>query len=181
MDSSPMDTCSPVEAITSSSRALASGLISFASARSRFVSPAISEGTTTRRWPSFTKRWTRRATSRMRSGLPMEVPPYFWTIRDTGGNRQAKTAILACQFVYSEDDSLGAPTVKSQLRPHTLAVLALACGVAASALAWFAAGLQVEREGRAKFAAQSGLAVGLLERRIQRYLDLLYGVAGLAY
>ena len=25
---------------------------------------------------------TRRATLRMRSGLPTEVPPYFWTIRD---------------------------------------------------------------------------------------------------
>ena len=29
---------------------------------------------------SAAKRATRRATSRMRSGLPMEVPPYFWTI-----------------------------------------------------------------------------------------------------
>ena len=43
--------------------------------------------------------------------------------------------------------------MKSHLRPRTLAVIALACGLAAS----------------------------LLERRIQRYTDLLYGVAALAY
>ena len=71
--------------------------------------------------------------------------------------------------------------MKSHLRPQTLAIIALACGLAASALAWFAAGHQVEREGQAKFDAQAGLAAGLLERRIQRYIDLLYSVAALAY
>ncbi len=83
-----METCSPVDAITSSSRAEASGLSSLASPSRRLVSPAIAEGTTTSLWPSSTKRATRLATSRMRSGLPMEVPPYFWTISDTGMNRE---------------------------------------------------------------------------------------------
>ncbi len=79
-----METCSPVEAMTSSSRGSGSGFSSFARARRRFVSPDMAETTTTTWWPSFTNRSTRRATSRMRSGLPMEVPPYFWTMRDTG-------------------------------------------------------------------------------------------------
>src|SRR5437016_3033780 len=89
----PIETCSPVEAITSSSRTFASGSISFASARSRLVSPAMADGTTTSWWPSLAKCATRRATSRIRSRLPMEVPPYFWTIRDkrtsavVGGDR----------------------------------------------------------------------------------------------
>jgi len=71
--------------------------------------------------------------------------------------------------------------MKSPLRPRTLAVIALACGLAASLAAWFAAGRLVERESRARFAAQAGLAASLLERRMQRYTDLLYGVAALAY
>jgi hypothetical protein len=36
----------------------------------------------------------RRATSRMRSGLPMEVPPYFWTIRDTRGGCSGEKALF---------------------------------------------------------------------------------------
>jgi diguanylate cyclase (GGDEF)-like protein/PAS domain S-box-containing protein len=71
--------------------------------------------------------------------------------------------------------------MKSHLRPRTLAVIALVCGLAASLAAWFASGRLVERESRARFAAQAGLAGSLLERRIQRYTDLLYGVAALAY
>ena len=31
---------------------------------------------------------TLRATFRIRSGLPTEVPPYFWTIRRMGGSAQ---------------------------------------------------------------------------------------------
>ena len=67
------------------------------------------------------------------------------------------------------------------LRPRTVAVVALAIGLAATALAWFIAGRQVEREGLAKFQQQANLASGLLERRIQRYIDVLYGLEALAY
>jgi hypothetical protein len=44
---SPIVTCSPVAATTSSSRGSGVGESSFASASSRFVSPAIAETTTT--------------------------------------------------------------------------------------------------------------------------------------
>ena len=64
----------------------------FAAARAdhgaRLIRPAMAEGTTTSRCPSRAKRAPPRATSRMRSVLPMEVPPYFCTIK----------AILSCQL-----------------------------------------------------------------------------------
>src|SRR5512140_3809871 len=84
MDRSPIETCSPVEAITSNSRGWGSGLSSFARLSRRLVSPAMAEGTTASWWPCLAKRAMRRATSRLRSGLPIEVPPYFWTINATG-------------------------------------------------------------------------------------------------
>jgi len=52
-----------------------------ASASRRFVSPLIAEGTTTRRCPARTHLATRRATLWIRSGEPIEVPPYLWTIK----------------------------------------------------------------------------------------------------
>src|SRR5215471_18499650 len=67
------------------------------------------------------------------------------------------------------------------LRPRSVAAVALAIGLGATLWAWFIAGRQVEREGRAKFEQQSSLAAGLLERRIQRYIDALYGLEALAY
>src|SRR5260221_506682 len=73
--------------MTSSSRASASALISFASASRRLGPPAIAEGTTTSRCPSRAKRATRRATPRVRSGLPTEGPPDFWTISDPVASR----------------------------------------------------------------------------------------------
>src|SRR6185436_7506245 len=75
-------------------RGFGSAFSSRARPRSRLVSPAIAEGTTTTWWPSFTKRAMRFATSRILSGEPIEVPPYFWTIRDKGWNR-AKGRILS--------------------------------------------------------------------------------------
>ena len=45
-------TCSPVEAITSSSRGSGCGWISLASAIRRLVSPDIADGTTTTSWPA---------------------------------------------------------------------------------------------------------------------------------
>src|SRR5687768_8024039 len=51
-----------------------------ASAIRRLVSPAIAEGTTTRSWPAAFHFATRRATLRMRSTEPTEVPPNFCTI-----------------------------------------------------------------------------------------------------
>ena len=55
--------------------------ISFAIAIRRLVSPAMAEGTTTMSWPIAFHRATRRATLRMRSMVPTEVPPNFWTIK----------------------------------------------------------------------------------------------------
>ncbi len=71
--------------------------------------------------------------------------------------------------------------MKTYLRPQNVALVALACGVAATLFAWFLAGRQVEREASAEFAAQANLATNILERRIQRYVDVLYGLEALAY
>ncbi len=71
--------------------------------------------------------------------------------------------------------------MKTYLRPRNVALLALACGVAATLFAWFLAGRQVQREAQAEFAGQANLATNILERRMQRYIDLLYGLEALAY
>src|SRR5258708_3831932 len=42
-------------------------------------------------WPSRWKRATRRATLRMRSLPPIDVPPYFWTISAIGSLEQSKS------------------------------------------------------------------------------------------
>ena len=46
------------------------------------VTPDMAETTMTRRWPALCDSATRLATLRMRSGLPTDVPPYFWTRND---------------------------------------------------------------------------------------------------
>ena len=71
--------------------------------------------------------------------------------------------------------------MKNTLRPHNLTLLAVACGVAATLFAWFVAGRQAEREAQAEFANRANLATNLLERRLQRYVDLLYGLEALSY
>ena len=108
----------------------------------------------------------------MRSGLPIEVPPYFWTISDTGDDSE-KAAILSRRTAKT--------SMKTVLRPQTLALIALACGVAATLFAWHLAGRQAAAEAKAEFVSQANLASSLLERRVQRYLDLLSGLQALAY
>ncbi|QJR14300.1 bifunctional diguanylate cyclase/phosphodiesterase [Usitatibacter palustris] len=69
--------------------------------------------------------------------------------------------------------------MKNYLRPQTVALITLACGVLVSVAAWFFVGRQADREARADFANQAILAANLVERRVQRYVDLLYGMEGL--
>jgi hypothetical protein len=80
-ESKPTETCSPVQAIMSISRSTEglwlAGATSFASPSSRLVSPLIAEGTTTNWWPARAHLATRLATLRMRSVVPIEVPPYL--------------------------------------------------------------------------------------------------------
>src|SRR5882672_3422842 len=77
---SPTETCSPVETTTSCSRWLGRREIWPVSPSSRFVSPAIALTTTTTSFPALRAASARRATLRIRSRSPTEVPPYFWTI-----------------------------------------------------------------------------------------------------
>ncbi len=67
------------------------------------------------------------------------------------------------------------------LRPHIVALAALALGVAATLLAWFMAARQADRESRVEFSNHANLAANLLDRRVQRYVDVLYGLEALAY
>ena len=71
--------------------------------------------------------------------------------------------------------------MKTYLRPKNVALVALACGLAATLLAWFLAGRQVQREQVSEFSGQANLAANILERRLQRYIDLLYGLEALAH
>src|SRR5216683_2920752 len=77
---SPTETCSPVETTTSCSRWLGRREIWPVSPSSRFVSPAIALTTTTTSFPALRAASARRATLRIRSRSPTEVPPYFWTM-----------------------------------------------------------------------------------------------------
>lgn len=52
--------------------------------------------------------------------------------------------------------------------------------MAGSLLAWLLLGGQVEREAEGEFANKAQLAGNVVERRIQRYVDLLYGLDALA-
>ena len=61
----------------SSSGVLRSGDSCLARASRRFVSPLIADGTTTSWCPALTHLATRRATLWIRSGEPIEVPPYL--------------------------------------------------------------------------------------------------------
>ncbi|QJR10099.1 hypothetical protein DSM104443_01151 [Usitatibacter rugosus] len=70
--------------------------------------------------------------------------------------------------------------MKKTLRPQTLALATLLAGVVLSIAAWFFVARQVETQARADFANQASLAASLVERRVQRYVDLLYGLEALA-
>ena len=67
------------------------------------------------------------------------------------------------------------------LRPQIIALTALALGVAATLFAWFMAARQADREAAAEFANHANLAANLLYGRVQRYVDVLYGLEALAY
>src|SRR5579859_1971649 len=79
-----METCSPDAKSTSSSRRLGRGVRRWAKPKSRSVSPAMAETTTTTSWPSARVAATLPATSSIRSQSATEVPPYFWTMRAKG-------------------------------------------------------------------------------------------------
>jgi diguanylate cyclase (GGDEF)-like protein/PAS domain S-box-containing protein len=120
-------------------------------------------------WPSAAKRATRLATSRMRSGLPIEVPPYFWTISDKG--------MTPCKSRYSIVTTSHA--VKRYLPPQSLAWIVLAFGVAAAVGAWHYTARQSDSDARAEFESRANLAASLVDRKVQRYIDLLYGMEAL--
>ena len=71
--------------------------------------------------------------------------------------------------------------MRKSLRSRSIRMIALACGLAATLFAWYEVGRQADLEARAQFASRANLATGLLERRIQRYLDILYGLQAFAY
>src|ERR1017187_10311373 len=75
-----MVVCSPVASRTSISRSLGRGMSSLAILMRLSVTPLMAETTTTIWSPLARYLATRAATFLMRSGLPTEVPPYFWTI-----------------------------------------------------------------------------------------------------
>jgi len=66
-------------------------------------------------------------------------------------------------------------------RPQLIAFSALALGAAATLVAWLATGWQAQRQGEVEFAAQASRSAALIEQQVHRYLDVLYGVAALAY
>jgi CHASE1-domain containing sensor protein/acetyl esterase/lipase len=66
-------------------------------------------------------------------------------------------------------------------RPRSVALIALASGLAATLIAWIATGHQADREAQAEFASKATVATNVLERRIQRYIDAVWGLGALAY
>ena len=97
------------------------------------------------------------------------MPPYFWTIRDK--------EIAPGKSRYSIATTLAA--VKRYLQPQSLAWIALACGAAAAIGAWHFAARQSDSDARAEFESRANLAASLVDRRVQRYIDLLYGMEAL--
>src|SRR3990170_482691 len=93
--SSVDDTISPVDSSRSSSRSSGASVISAANASSSSVVSPIAETTTTSRSPPSTRWAMRAATPRMRSALPTEVPPYFWTMSAIRPSREGQAS--ACQ------------------------------------------------------------------------------------
>ena len=70
--------------------------------------------------------------------------------------------------------------MKNPLRPQSVALIALACGAVATLLAWHLAGRRAETEARSAFANSAQIAAHALDRRLQRYIDLLYGLDAFA-
>jgi diguanylate cyclase (GGDEF)-like protein/PAS domain S-box-containing protein len=66
-------------------------------------------------------------------------------------------------------------------RPQIIALAALSLGAAATLVAWLATGWQAQRQAEAEFTARANRAANVLEQRVHRYLDVLYGLGALAY
>ena len=139
-----MVVCSPVESSTSISRSVgsASPVTSLASLMRLLVTPDIAETTATTWFPASLVARMRRATLRMRSGVPTDVPPYFWTIRLTrlmdwcsggetyasgspfvhrvSGDRQSGINLLVAKTSPSRDiqKNLSPPVWRSTQAPH---------------------------------------------------------------
>jgi diguanylate cyclase (GGDEF)-like protein/PAS domain S-box-containing protein len=108
----------------------------------------------------------------------MEVPPYFWTMSDTKGLTEG--GVNAGKNRYSIVAN-AAQTMPTDLRPRSVALIALASGLAATLVAWLSTGHQADREAQAEFASTTTIATNVLERRIQRYIDVVWSLAALAY
>jgi len=66
-------------------------------------------------------------------------------------------------------------------RPQLIALAALALGAAATLIAWLATGWEAAREADIEFGTRASRSAALVEQQVHRYLDVLYGVAALAY
>ena len=70
--------------------------------------------------------------------------------------------------------------MKRSLRPQSVALIALACGLAITLLAWAFSVREQRAADEADFANQAQVAANVVERRVQRYLDLLFGLDAFA-
>ncbi|HUP28983.1 MAG TPA: CHASE domain-containing protein, partial [Usitatibacter sp.] len=70
--------------------------------------------------------------------------------------------------------------MKNSLGPTSIALATLACGAAATLLAWYLVGRQAETQARAEFASQSQVAANIVQGRVQRHIDLLFGLDAFA-
>src|SRR5260221_2318880 len=108
MAGSALVACSPGTRSMSIACSLGRGMISLASLIRLSVTPLMADTTTTIWSPCARYLATRRATFLMRSGLPTEVPPYFWTIRDMD---------LAFRFRNFRRASSGMPDARNRDEP----------------------------------------------------------------
>ena len=69
--------------------------------------------------------------------------------------------------------------MKRLLSNSSAAALIFGAGIALSLLVWWLIGLAILREERKTFETTAQVSAGLIERRFERYVDLLHGVQGL--
>jgi diguanylate cyclase (GGDEF)-like protein/PAS domain S-box-containing protein len=69
--------------------------------------------------------------------------------------------------------------VKRLIRSSSAAAWVLGAGIALSLLVWWLTGLAIQRQERAAFENTAQVSAGLIERRFERYADLLHGIQGL--
>src|SRR3954470_15634649 len=118
MASSAIVTCSPVEPMTSSSRGSGASRTSAASAWRRLVSPAIAEGTTTSWCPAARHFATRRATLRIRSTEPTDVPPNFWTMSDISNHKEKPRILQRHQPCNMTPHPMAQPSTERRTGPR---------------------------------------------------------------